>query len=218
MPSGPFKVMNTQLKILRKSLLPIQFDRMGIYRYHRRVSARVIAYRLMVHAEFEHYVEIRCKDVAKHALSSFSQKAHITRGALALLAFNECKTEALPSSLAPPTGIDQKAWEKKIGIEGRLKSAMDTYLKRVVETNHGIREQNILSLVLPIGVSHTDLDPLWLTNLDQFGVQRGLAAHNSSTIGALSTSMDPKTEYDLVINQLLPGFVNLDTVIDKLLR
>ena len=70
--SSELRTLEKNLDRLRKSLLPRQFDPTGSYRYHRQVSARTLAYRLMVHAEFEDFLERRCKAVAKKAMEPVS--------------------------------------------------------------------------------------------------------------------------------------------------
>jgi len=216
MPSPEFKRMSTQIAQLAGYLLPRSFSPTGTYRYHKREAARTLAYRLMVHAEFEHYLETRSVAVALRAWKEFQNRGCVTHCALALLAFSQGKRLELPNSITCPNVQQQPEWESKLMLRRRLKAALDWYRDAVYKTNHGIREANVLAVLLPIGLDPDELDPLWLTSLDQFGRSRGLAAHKSLSIQSLTATVDPATERDLVVKQLLPGWEVVDTLLDKL--
>ena len=45
--------------------------------------------------------------------------------------------------------------------------------------NHGIKEKNILGLLLPIRLSMSDINQTWLATIDSFGSDQGNTAHRS---------------------------------------
>ena len=69
---------------------------------------------------------------------------------------------------------------------------------RRIRANHGVKEQNILSLYAPLGVPFAVLGPTLLPNLDSFGTLRGTHAHQSGK--AVVSVLDPETEYMRVVN------------------
>ena len=48
-----------------------------------------------------------------------------------------------------------------------------------LQNNHGVREKNLKTLILPTGVELSDLDSTWIADLDDFGKQRGEVAHTA---------------------------------------
>lgn len=96
----------------------------------------------------------------------------------------------------------------KRAIQDVVDVAMRQY-RKIHGDNHGVREKNLLRLMLPIGVRKDDLDPLWITNLDAFGKRRGDLAHQ--TIGVQQT-IDPRAELQ-AIEVLLLGLEKLDELV-----
>jgi hypothetical protein len=90
-----------------------------------------------------------------------------------------------------------------------------SYFRLVREDNHGIRERNLLSLLLPIGIDHNSLDPTFLANMDSFGKLRGAAAHTSSRSGVRSAA-DPADEFNRVLS-LMQGIQVIDERFDALI-
>jgi hypothetical protein len=94
---------------------------------------------------------------------------------------------------------------KKDSINGVVDIAFKQFLKRVSD-NHGIREKNLATLVMPTGIDIDELDPVWVTNLDSFGKLRGDIAHNSKSTTNL---INPKDEF-ILIGELMEGLEVLD--------
>lgn len=61
-----------------------------------------------------------------------------------------------------------------------LKKALEWYIKRVDE-NNGVKPQNLWAILMPLGFSEGDFDPLWLNAMDAFGEGRGDMAHGRPT-------------------------------------
>jgi hypothetical protein len=77
------------------------------------------------------------------------------------------------------------------------------------DKNNGVKEENLLRLILPVGIRRDDLDALWITNLNEFGRKRGEVAHRA--VGA-QQQIDPQTEWQ-VVKDLLIGLEKLDKLI-----
>jgi hypothetical protein len=134
---------------------------------------------VLAHAELETYFESRAIEVAKAAWAAWKKSRHVSRVALRLLAFSGKEMTLPPGSLEAPDPNKSKAWANLLSIDERLERAVSEYVYRVSIENHGIKEKNILSMLLPIGFEHSKLDQLLLTSLNQFGEARGIVAHSS---------------------------------------
>lgn len=84
----------------------------------------------------------------------------------------------------------------------------------VTKDNHGIKQANLLAMLLPIGFSPDKLDSVQLEEFDNFGSARGAVAHGGP--GYVRQSVDPKAEYER-ISKLLPFIEAHDVELDRLL-
>ncbi|MGA9392099.1 MAG: hypothetical protein WBV69_16845 [Candidatus Sulfotelmatobacter sp.] len=87
-----------------------------------------------------------------------------------------------------------------------------TAFNQAISLNHGIRESNLLALLLPIGLLPREIDPTWLGTTDSFGAKRGQTAHTSFRV---QQQPDPRTE-STTVSQILSGLAVLDEKIAKL--
>jgi hypothetical protein len=188
---------------LRKHFLPATFAPTGIY--SRLQQDKVRGYRLLVHAELESYLEDRARRVANDAYNGWLSD-HRPRGVLlSLLAFHK---EQRPLS-------EQELREVSAGtrdhVANAVKDAVEAY-NRVLTENHGLRERNVLRILLPLGMKGSDVDAVWLNTLDAFGLRRGQTAHTSVSA---QQQLDPKTEFDTV-EAIMAGLLDVDTKFDLL--
>jgi hypothetical protein len=61
--------------------------------------------------------------------------------------------------------------------------------------NHGVKQSDIMKLLLPIGFRPSDLDAVFVATLDSFGANRGEVAHTSIKT---QQQIDPQTELNTV--------------------
>jgi hypothetical protein len=212
--SERYDQLENRLLELRNHLLPTPFDATGTYD-DDKVATSVLAYRVLTHAEIEAYFEDRVLDAALGAKKAWAERKHVSRVALCLLAFSGKDMPAPPDTLEAPSENKRKVWPGLIEIGQRFEPIVTSYFKMVREDNHGIRERNLLSLLLPVGLEHARLDPTFLANMDSFGKLRGAAAHTSSRRGVQSAA-DPADEHARV-NGLLEGIKVLDGHLDELI-
>jgi hypothetical protein len=83
-----------------------------------------------------------------------------------------------------------------------------------LDKNHGIKEKNFLTMFLPLGLSHADLDPQLVSACGQLAQKRGQFAHASFKT---HQQVDPKTERDNIRNNILPELRGLERRLKSLL-
>lgn len=216
MPSERFAQLEDQLATLRAHLLPDIFDPTGLYEQPEVISTRALSYRVLAHAEIETYFEDRTLEVVNSAREAWERKRFTSRVALCLTSFSGREMRAPPDTLQAPNENKKKAWTEHVDIDARLGPIWAAFHNYVRRENHGIKEKNLLALLLPIGLDHVKLDPGLLADLDSFGSLRGAAAHSSSRT-SVKMATDPAEELRRV-ESLLGGIEALDADVDSLLE
>lgn len=212
--SQRFKILVRELNRLRKHLLPSKFDPTEVEFSDRKIT-QFISYRVLTHAEIEAYLEDRALDTARYAIEAWKNKGEIHKILLSLLAFCGHKMELPPTTLSPKEP-NKKISEEKLKLEKKLDLASNAFT-HCIRVNHGLKEANILALLLPIGIDSDDLDPAWLSTMSTFGEKRGVAAHTSYTSYKANQPLNPKTELDTV-NEILEGLEDIDQLINDLVK
>ena len=121
-----------------------------------------------------------------------------------------------PDTYSAPGANQQKVWPNLIDVRHKLSEAVSQFVHEVGRDNHGIREKNILSLLLPIGMDHSKIDAVFLAEMDDFGRQRGAVAH-TSTNKSVKQGVDPKFELDRV-NAIIRSIGKLDDELNIILE
>jgi hypothetical protein len=202
--SDRFRTLTKELNRLKRQFLP-KINPTGTY--SERHLALTIAYRVLAHAEIEAYLEDRVGEVAIDAVKDWKNRGKISRTLLSLLAFSGQMMDVPPNKLASPKGIR---------IDEKIESAI-TFFMYTIKNNHGIKESNILSLLLPIGVDVDELDSVLLATLNTFGKERGLVAHSSATSYRTNQLPDPANELN-IIQLITQGLLQIDKLINALIR
>lgn len=208
--SQRFKELKKRLKELRTHLLPTTFSKTGVYTDRQIDRAR--GYRLLVHAEFEAFLEDSCRELIVKKCSQWVNDKKPSNLIIALLA---CYHSGW--------GIDNSAEEidfinaakGRIKVKDAAKEAIDIALKQYIQKlkdNNGIKEKNFKTMVLPTGVEVDELDQTWITNLDQFGKLRGDVAHQSKKTQG---QINPADEFKSV-QELLKGIKKLDELFEEI--
>ena len=209
--SSKFKTLEKELALLRKHLLPRVFNATGSY--PARIYTRTTAYRVLAHAEFEEYLEGRVQEVAINAITGLTYTGKINRVIACLIAFIGQKLEGPPDTIDPPSGTPLNNWNGKLALIEKVKHANNSFQNGLID-NHGIREKNILNLVLPVGIQPHQIDRTWLIKIDNFGQLRGRVAHHSASTYRATHLPDPKTEYETV-KEILAGLRTIDDYLNK---
>jgi hypothetical protein len=211
--SARYRELVTNVAELRRVLLPAEFDPTGNYTSEQRLLTS--AFRLLAHGEIEAFVEDRSKEVAQSAWANWSNSRHASRTAVALIAFSGVEMSKPPATLLPQQPSQQKTWPQRVEMGERLNAAVTSFLYGLRQ-NHGIKEENVLSLLLPVGFDTGKLDQAWLASVTSFGVQRGSVAH-SSVLGRARNEFDPKQEFDTVL-EIVTGLERIDDELESLLN
>lgn len=207
-----FRTLTRELNRLKKQFIP-KINPIGLYSHRQLVLS--LAYRVFVHAEIEAYLEDRAWEVALNAKKNWDSQGKTCRTLICLLAFSGQMMEVPPDTLSPTKG-SKKVLDEKIKINAKIDSAIKSF-HRIIKQNHGIKEANILALLLPIGIDTDDLDPAWLATMNTFGEERGVVAHSSSTSPTIQVP-DPATELGRIEQIISQELWKVDDLINKLMK
>ena len=196
--SKRFKLLLDRIKFLDSNILPtikIEGDYTAIeYDFTR-------SYVLLVHAEIESFLEERVTEKVNSSLINWKQ--------------NRKKSSCLKSILAFCSGdinYEKKKVAERNSLEFRVNIVSNHFLA-LIKKNHGIKKDNILNLLLPIGLEISEIDETWLTTMDNFGAKRGEIAHHTF---AIQNPIDPLTEKKLINDIIIPELNNIDKILIKI--
>jgi RiboL-PSP-HEPN len=207
-----FIALAKELNRLKRQFLP-KTNPTGIY--SDRQLSLTIAYRVFAHAEIEAYLEDRVKTVALDAKIKWDNHRKTSRVLLSLLAFSGEIMNLPPDTLSPVKGSKKVSLEKT-KLDKKIDLAINCFIK-TINQNHGLKEANILALLLPIGIDSDDLDLDLLLDLNTFGEQRGLVAHSSAISYMTKKPPDPVDELNQV-QQITQGLLQIDELINTLVK
>ena len=208
--SKRFKELRSRLRELRLHLLPANFSPTGDYTDRQQDRAR--GYRLLVHAEIESYLEDVSRETVTQAIRDWKTSNKPSNIIVSFLA-------AYHSSWSVTEEIKN---EELIQIAKSRKNAKESVVEVIdlaqrqftqkLKDNHGIKDKNFKTLILPTGIDIGSLDQTWLTNIDSFGTKRGEVAHKAKRTQG---TINPKDEFESV-QALLNGIEDLDKKIVQL--
>lgn len=199
--SRRFIQLKGRFQVLRRLFLPKRFSRIGSYSRDTLDQAR--AFRVLMHAELEAYLEDRAYEIAQKAFDSFRSKDVLSLPVAGIVASLRADGPGVPKQLGGPAFVLTRVGE-----------AYGSFL-RVIRNNHGVREGDVLSLLVPLGLDESKIDPAWLATLDGFGASRGAAAHSSGTRGGITYAIDPRTDLNTV-QQIMDGLEEIDAELKKI--
>jgi len=209
--SDRFKELSSRVGELRKHMLPETFAPTGDYTDQELDSAR--GYRLLVHAEFESYLEDISKDVVTKAISKWKIDKTLSTILIAFLASYHSSWNVNDEVTNNEIIEIAKSRKNKDSVERVIDLAQAQFTQKVRD-NHGIKEKNFKTLILPTGIDLCDIDGTWLTNLESFGGLRGEVAHKTKRA---TGQINPQDEYNRV-RSLLVGLEQLDLKISEIQR
>lgn len=205
-----FRTLTRELNRLKKQFLP-KISPTGVY--FDRQLALTLAYRVLAHAEIEAYLEDRAWEVVLDAKNAWDLTGKPCRTLISLIAFSGQAMETPPDTLTPLKANKTVPLER-IKLDKKIDSAISCF-KRVVDQNHGLKESNLLALLLPVGIDSDDLDTVLLATMNTFGEQRGIVAHTSAISYKTVQPPDPASELNR-IQQITQGLLLVDKLISNL--
>lgn len=189
--STHFKQLTKNLSKLEKAFLSMKKKPNGSYTVTELVMAR--AYELLVHAEIEYYFENIAKKVVLTAYKKWKYDKKPSHVLMSVTAFMNIK-EKIPEKVSR-----QNISKDEEGlIENRLEEYVSRYMA-IIDKNNGVKENDLLKILLPLGIHLNEIDTTFLISIDSFGRDRGEIAHNSIKTQSLS---DPFTKQRDVTNIL----------------
>jgi hypothetical protein len=186
--STRYRLLLTRLTELRHHLLPAQFDPTASH--SPRQIDRILAYRLLAHAEIEHCLEQLVQTTVTAAWSGYKIDRKPRTCLTALIAYYEGQLGGPPGTLA-----SKKSSKIIVDLDDRIDKARHHHIESVIRQNNGMTEKNVLRLLMPVGIRASELDPSWLTDAGAFSADRGTAAHQT---GRVQQIPDPGSEFNRV--------------------
>ncbi|MFO5439169.1 MAG: hypothetical protein ACLBM4_10985, partial [Dolichospermum sp.] len=141
--SDKFITLKTQLDRLKDEFLP-EISPTGSYSESQ--LSRTAAYRVLAHAEIESYLEERAWKIVIDAKKAW-ETGKTTRTLICLLGFSDLTMDKPPDTLKKPNNVKQDNHDKRLEITEKINSAIKSF-KKVIDNNHGLKEKNILALLL----------------------------------------------------------------------
>ncbi len=210
--STRFRILTRELNRLKKQFIP-KPSPIGLY--SDRQLTKILAYRVLVHAEIESYLEDRAWEVVQNAKNVWDKTGQTNITLICLLGFSGLIMDAPPETLNPKKG-SKIVNDEKIKISKKMDSALASF-KRVINQNHGVKETNILALLLPIGIDSNYLEITWLATMNTFGENRGEIAHKSASSYRTIQLVDPVSEVT-VVKQIIQELLKIDDLMNQFMK
>jgi hypothetical protein len=199
--SASFHALRARIKELKDNLLP---SKASIAAPSLGVQTRALAFRVLAHAEIESFIEERARSVVEGNLDGWKKDKRPRTVLMAVLGFCGDEWQSADDISA------SKAKKTEQTLETRLHLAAKKY-GAILDGNHGVRERNLLRILVPLGVSKAELDTTWLATMDSFGGARGSAAHTSGSSVAINPADEAKT-----VNDIIEGLKAVDRILSSL--
>lgn len=163
------------------------------------------SYRILIHAELENYFENFSVQIAEKALEVWNNRKYISIVILSILAYCEYDFKNIGKRLNEiDSGND---------LNFRINKAISCFRENI-KLNNGIKEQDIIPIIVKLGIDYRMINQTLLSNLSAYGALRGDVAHKSYKVISI---IDPSDEVNKV-NQIINELISLDELILKLLR
>ncbi|MGO4710505.1 HEPN domain-containing protein [Chryseobacterium sp. 2TAF14] len=195
--SRKLKQLETRIGFLEREILPAARTDGN---YTKKEKDLIKSFILLCHAEIEFFIE----DIAKEKIQVSLRNWNSTRN----------KSNCLKSVLAfigNEINFDNDS-NGKI-LTHRMNRIVAHYFSSVIDKNHGIKEANILKVLLPLGIELHEIDVTWLSTMNSFGATRGLFAHSSNRV---HSAIDRNTVLNQIKTQILPELEVIDSLVKKL--
>ncbi|MFN1186864.1 HEPN domain-containing protein [[Kitasatospora] papulosa] len=205
MPTLRYKQLRSRVDRLERLFLP-PLSPVGSYSADEYDKVR--AFIVLCHAEVEAYIETMALDVLRKAEDRWKSSSIAGSCIASLMLFND-------KQVSPPKKLSKQSPEESTDVV--IKTAIRKHREYAQRDNHGIKETNLLRLLLPIGFQESDFDSMstWLGTMNSFGVSRGLVAHQSAN--RVQNPPDPSIIRQQV-SDVLNGIVLLEPTFARLRR
>jgi hypothetical protein len=200
-----FVQLRKSIDSLALQLLPKKFNILGHYTELQVTKTK--SFMLLAHAEIEYFIEETVREKAIESVKKFKNENIVSIPVVTLLGFLSKKNPTI-------TEILRSSSDDIKDIRQRLDDSLGIFIS-TIESNHGIKTNNLLEMLLPVGIEESQLDPVWINDMDGFGSDRGLFAHKSGKSYSTTKIINPK-DVLLMVKNLLIGLKELDNNVLKL--
>ena len=177
--SRRYKQLESRIRAIENNLMP-KIKPSG--NYTKKEQDFIRGYLMLVHAEIEAYFEEISEDKAKKAFSKWRLDRTKSNVLVSLVSFHE-------------NSISEK------DIETRVNKALSFFINGL-RKNHGIKEDNVLSMLLPIGIEEGEIDSTWLNTITSFAASRGEIAHTAAKVQHPLDPVTLKTTVQQVVDEI----------------
>lgn len=153
----------------------------------------------LIHAELEGYFE----NIGIKIIDFYSTN-HLTR-----------KQKARINQFITLYPLERFDGEKHF-VQDRISSCLKVYKNTLTNRNHGIKDVNLLRILLPISYPLAEIDNAWLATMTSFGTLRGELMHQG--VNQITTLVNYNYFDTNVINIIIPEIKKIDTYFFQNLR
>lgn len=161
------------------------------------------AYLILVHAEFESYIESIITEKTDIALNNYVKLKELDKTIGGIVAYSNMVYEA------PNKFVDANDPKARKTFDTIVNKECKMFKQEIKYLNNGIKIKNIAPLISKIGLDINSFDETEMNELEIFGENRGFIAHNSIGINRV---IDYSTEENHIQNIILL-FSKIDNMI-----
>ena len=156
-----------------------------------------------MHAEIESYLEDKVRDAAQRAFAAWNSAACVSVPLAGILASFAATKPGFPQQIGTKPFVQTRVGNIFAQFEAKIRA------------NNGIRTEDVLGLLLPVGFEDGKIDQVWLATTDGFGSARGDAAHQTGLHSRVKYAIDPQSDCNTV-EQILQGLERVDDELTRL--
>ncbi|MEC1402764.1 HEPN domain-containing protein [Bacillus subtilis] len=169
-------------------------------------------YRVLCHAEVESYLEDRALELLNHSRSNWFHHKKINTSLLSLFAhYKFLDNPVINGYEEVGEGNNNRKYMK---LDEKIGKICADFKEEKIKMNHGLKQKNLINLLVPLGIDVFELDTAWLSTMDSFGSRRGETAHTSVQTQQPIDLTTEKSDLEIIKH----GLKELDELIDNLLE
>jgi len=192
MNSEEFKLLSKRMNVLKRRFITAKVKKNPTTFYSQDFMK---SFRILFHSEIEYYFEsIAIKKVEK-SLSLWLHDQTINATLLGIMAFSRNFLPNVPRKLSEISNRND--------LNFRIHSTVKWYKDLIEKSNNGIKENNIIPIIVPLGIDYTKINQELLSALTTYGSKRGELAHVS--YAKVINIMDPSDEIqatELIVTEI----------------
>lgn len=173
MPNTPeYLRLVKQIKSYREIFLPTDLS----INPDDRDVVMLRAFVLHCFAEIQSYMEDVCKAIAIKSMRSWLDDGLTSKTTVAMLRYTDCALRQAPKLLHPSK--DDKNGNLLLDLSKVVQKHYSNYFA-IIEENNGVREGDLIRILLPIGIQSNDISENLKVDLTNLTKRRGGYAHNA---------------------------------------